>query len=280
MDKIIEYLRSNPNYVIALIVTFAVLIVACVLGFIIKKFNLLRFMDKWSKKKKPQADDSEKKADEQKDTDNGFGFEFDDPADLVAREREAEASASGETVESEETVASNEGDENTEPDPAQAKKSRFSEMVRNSLKDDLTDDYENEKKLTPAKQPEQKIEIVVLPEDTPIEEEEVFEGKWRILRDGNTYVAELHNDADELLIKSQNYSELSDARGAIDTLKKHIKGNNFSVVVNRNGKFQFKLFSTANRLICNGEPYDTRNACLEKIEEVKKIAFTAEIVRG
>ena len=131
-----------------------------------------------------------------------------------------------------------------------------------------------------AKQPEQKIEIVVLPEDTPIEEEEVFEGKWRILRDGNTYVAELHNDADELLIKSQNYSELLDARGAIDTLKKHIKGNNFSVVVNRNGKFQFKLFSTANRLICNGEPYDTRNACLEKIEEVKKIAFTAEIVRG
>ena len=100
------------------------------------------------------------------------------------------------------------------------------------------------------------------------------------MRCGTTYVAELHSEDGRLLLKSQNYSALNDARTAIDALKKHISGNNFSIVAGRDGKYCFKLLSTAGRLITNGEPCQTRNDCIQMIDEVKRIAFTAEIVRG
>ena len=97
---------------------------------------------------------------------------------------------------------------------------------------------------------------------------------------GVGFVAELYTDDEILLIKSQRYSAFSDAKQSIETLKKNIEGNNFTVAVNKNGEFYFKLFSPSGRLICCGEPCKTRDDCKLAIEAVKRIAFKAEVVRG
>jgi len=287
MEKIILYLKSNPDYVLALIITFVVLTLACILGYFIKKYNLLAFLDKWFKKgegSSTQPTQEEKKKNKKKQDDlPDFGFEFDSPEDLVAQERERELANA--------TSASNAGQEQTEngednelsngeqsPEDIQPKKSKFSQMIHNSLQNDFSEDYEQNKKYTPPVVPAKPAEVVI-PENTDKVEEQ-FEGKWRIMMVGSTYVAELHSEDDVLLLKSQNYSELGDAKNAIEILKKHITSNNFTIVANKNGKYFFKLFSSANRLVCNGEPCDTRNDCLARIDEVKRIAFKAEIVRG
>ena len=177
-----------------------------------------------------------------------------------------------------ESVTENNTLENDKDVEDQPKKSKFSEMIHNSLQNDFSDDYEQDIKYTPPVTPIKVAEPEIL-ENTDVANEQ-FEGKWRIMMVGNTYVAELHSESDKLLLKSQNYSELSDAKNAIDVLKKHIMSNNFTVVANKNGKYFFKLFSSANRFVCNGEPCETRNDCLACINEVKRIAFKAEIVRG
>jgi len=269
MDKIIEYLRANPNYVIALIVTFSVLLVACILGFLIKKFNLLRFMDNWFKKPTPEPEQA--KEDPAEPALNDAVPETED--DLPAEEESA-------PTEQPEYPVEPAAQEDVPEEPK--RNSRFSEMIKQSLENNAADEYEQEKRLTPKTvAPVVKSAPAPVAEPAPIEEEApAHEGKWRILPVGSTYVAHLYNDADTLLLKSQNYSAIGEAKKAIEMLKKNIEGNNFSIAVDKKGQFYFKLFSPSGRLICCGEPCSSGSDCKQIIEDVKRIAFTAETVRG
>lgn len=281
MDKIIQYMKDNPNYTLALIITAAVLILACVLGYFVQKYNLLKFTDKWFKRKgkdnepeKTENPPKDRQPAEPEQVSQSDDIVFEDPAvafaDLTVKE----------DVPTPETDT--EADEPIEEDEAvlPQKKSKLSEMLEKSMQQEVAEEYEEEKKRTtstvkPIATTEEKTEI------PPISQEnEDYEGKWRIMRAGNTFVAELYTDDEILLIKSQRYSAFSDAKQSIETLKKNIEGNNFTVAVNKNGEFYFKLFSPSGRLICCGEPCKTRDDCKLAIEAVKRIAFKAEVVRG
>lgn len=292
MKEMLQYLKDNPNYVIALAVTTALLILACVLGYFIKKYDWLKFTDKWFKKdKKAKPTQSNKTSEDEATPKSPYGGEiiFEDPAVAFA-----DKNPSKETPDSESRIECIPDDVDCPPcDDAptpveeqpqeatlpQQKKSRLSEMLENSFYDEITEEYEEGKRRTTTKQT-----IVIVEEKTeipPISQEiDEYEGKWRVIRSGSTFVAGLYTEDEKLLIKSEHYSAFSDAKQSIETLKKNIEGNNFSIAVNKKGGFYFKLFSPSGRLICCGEPCKTNDECKEAIEQTKRLAFTAEIVRG
>jgi len=51
----------------------------------------------------------------------------------------------------------------------------------------------------------------------------------------------------------------------------------FEWYTDKNGKFRFRLKAANGQIIATGEAYNTRDACLNGIESVKKNAPVAEI---
>ena len=281
MEKIKEYLSVNPQYVTALIITAAILVAACVLGYFIKKYDLLKFMDGWFKKKKKHTDEDGQEADDEP-------TEAEESADT--EEFTADDTDDGEIYGETETTYGDKAD--GEPEPAREKEEnedgearpqnsdRFSALIKQSLESEKTDAYEKDKHFVPRENAKkERVRTEKREEETQTPAEPDYEGKWRILRSGNTFVAQLHNDADVILLRSDHYSSVIGAKNAVENLKKNVKGNNFSIAVT-GGEFCFKLFSPSGRLICTGEPCATRAECKARIEEVKRIAFKAEVVRG
>lgn len=273
----LQYLRDNPNYVIALIVTAALLIAACVLGFFIKKYNLLRFLDR---KKDGSLEDRQINGNASEESPHMP--EATAPLEGLDKTQPEEDGQNGATDGEGGDKSSYSGESNqTEVEnlPAaedpQGGKSSFSELVRSY---DVYGEYDDEKRKAAA---QRRTAIVPAEEELkPIDENTYYiSGTWKIVRTGSTYAAELCDIDGVLMMRSQNYLAFADAVRAIDNLKNYVSGNNFKVDV-KNGKFYFKLLSPSGRLMCKGEPCDTNEECIRRIETVKHIASRAEIVKG
>ena len=315
MDKIKEYLAANPQYVTALIITAIVLIAACILGYFIKKYDLLRFMNGWFGKKNAEPDSSGAKNAAQEAENDTCGDSLSAQPHPATDENTTDANTTGENTAGENTeeeapsedffsdgngkngqddgeylhgqedfAEEAQSDETSRPQNSNL----FSALIKRSLKSEKTASYEEDKKISVPRETVKKRGKETLYEPTPTEKyeetgeqegtEKNFEGVWRIVRTGNTYVAQLHGKTDAILMRSEHYSTVSGAKKAVESLKKHVKENNFTIAV-KGGKFFFKLFSPSGRLICEGEPCATRSDCETSIKEVKRIAPTAGIIR-
>lgn len=319
MDKIIDYIKNNPQLMTAIIITLAVVAVASILGIIIKKYNWLRFLDKFAAKfksdktsqkksetkneQKPvenknvitkstnntdsQSNDNTEEtndtADEKANTEQSNDTEnADTPNDLTQTDERTETNETGDNLD--DTPFDNDEysfqTEQTDENASTQHKSEFSKMILASVASGISEEYEEEKNIHQNQQ-NQKPEKEETINDIPVEtDKKEYEGKWRILRYGAAYCAELHDNSDELLLKSDNYSAIPDVRKAIKALQKNIKANNFNVCVTKNGKFFFKLFSSSGRLIYKSRDFDTRQEVINTINAAKRIAFNAEVVRG
>ncbi|MBP5308373.1 MAG: hypothetical protein J6Z34_04475 [Clostridia bacterium] len=254
---------------------------ACILGYFIKKYDLLRFMDGWFKKK-PENLSSVETAE---DADGNDGNANENPLYGEENADGAPLETAGEALNtSDENHAADEKDETFSAAASDEKRiensDRFSQLIRHSLESEKTSGYEEDIKFSPPQEKTKKTEkppkpVAPAPEEIAAE----YEGKWRIVRSGNTFVAELYDDSDELLMRSDHYANYAGAKKAVEMLKKYVKGNSFTIAV-KDEKFLFKLFTPSGRLVCAGEPCETRNECQARIEKVKRVAFKAEIVRG
>jgi len=106
-----------------------------------------------------------------------------------------------------------------------------------------------------------------------------YSGKWVITTDSDGKMrALLKTDDEEELLSSENYSSLSGIKSGIDTLKKNIENDNYAVNLDKNGNFVFKIFTSANRVLCVSEGYSTRDICEKAFATVKRISGSAVIV--
>ena len=303
MDKIRTYLADNPQYVTALIITAALLVFFCILGYVIKKFDLLRFMDGWFKKK--PENNSDPNDSQAEDTESNSVK----PTEAEAEKTYGEyGAASGD----EEAKISSEDDRPFEfaPEEGALKKEDGTmhpasepapqpELTRGdgaspapgdeNPTENAADDVDIMAIYTMEKSRQKSAKPLRVEEIEKRSEREIqvrtgnmpqVNGQWRILRAGNTFAAKLFGSGETPLIESPHYSAYSGARKAVDNLKKNIEGNNFSIAVDRNGKYYFKLFSLSGRLISTGAPCKNRDECEKMISEIKRIAFDAEIIRG
>lgn len=104
-------------------------------------------------------------------------------------------------------------------------------------------------------------------------------GKWAIKHKGNNeYMAYLLASNGEVLLTSEVYTTIEGAKTGIETIKKNIALDNFEVVRDKAGRFFYKLKTTANRLLCVGEVYASRQSCNSAIESVKRFAPSAILI--
>jgi len=106
-----------------------------------------------------------------------------------------------------------------------------------------------------------------------------YAGKWVIVTDsdGRLY-AYLKASNGEKMLATESYTSLSGIKSGIDTLKKNIEKDNYAINLDKNGNFVFKIFTGANRLLCVGEGYSTREQCEKAFASVKRFSQTAIIV--
>lgn len=106
-----------------------------------------------------------------------------------------------------------------------------------------------------------------------------YSGKWVIVTEPDgRMTAYLKASNGEKMLATESYSSLSGIKSGIDTLKKNIENDNYAINLDKNGNFVFKIFSGANRLLCVGEGYSSREQCEKAFASVKRFSKTAVIV--
>lgn len=103
-------------------------------------------------------------------------------------------------------------------------------------------------------------------------------GKWviEIKREGE-YIAKLLASNGEVILNSETYSTAEGAKNGIATIIKGVENGNFIIYNTKGGEFYFKLKSLANKLLCAGEIYTTKDGCIAATESVKRFARDAVI---
>lgn len=96
-------------------------------------------------------------------------------------------------------------------------------------------------------------------------------GKWIIKEKGEgEFVAYLYANNKEIMLTSETYSSPDGAKKGITTIRKNAAiDENFTYYRDKNKNYFFKLKTSKNRLLCAGETYANKSACLKSIESVK-----------
>ena len=96
-------------------------------------------------------------------------------------------------------------------------------------------------------------------------------GKWIIKEKGEReFVAYLYANNKEIMLTSETYSSPDGAKKGIATIRKNAAiDENFTYYRDKNKNYFFKLKTSKNRLLCAGETYANKSACLKSIESVK-----------
>ncbi|MFA7075051.1 MAG: YegP family protein [Candidatus Izemoplasmatales bacterium] len=131
-----------------------------------------------------------------------------------------------------------------------------------------------------------QIDIIEkLPDDEVREELVEFEkieestlGKYEIYKDEKSYYIRLKANNSQVLFVSSGYSSKPSAKKGLETIKSAIEENRFSVSRDKQNRYQFNLYSSANQLILTGETYSQKSNCISAINSVRKFAPKAKII--
>lgn len=104
-------------------------------------------------------------------------------------------------------------------------------------------------------------------------------GKWQIVTEGRSYYANLIASTGEILLSSPSYTALSGVKSGIETIRQNIEKNNFAISVDASGKYFFKIYSSATRLLCVSDGFSSLELCKNAIKNAKKIAKTTIFIQ-
>lgn len=103
-------------------------------------------------------------------------------------------------------------------------------------------------------------------------------GKWVIVTTPDKKLcAHLETSEGETVLTTETYTSLSGLKSGIDTLKKNIQKDNYAINIDKNGDFVFKIFTSANRILCIGQGYFDRKQCEKAFAVIKSISEHATI---
>ncbi len=126
-------------------------------------------------------------------------------------------------------------------------------------------------KKTASKKPAQKIA-----QETKTTR--AYTGKWKIRQEEDRFYAELTASNGGLLLKTESYATMSNLKNGIETIKKNIESGNIAMSLDKYGHYRFKIFNSANRLVCISEDYSSKAKCESGIESVKRFSKSATII--
>ena len=104
-------------------------------------------------------------------------------------------------------------------------------------------------------------------------------GKYEVYPEAGEFKYRLKANNGEILIVSSGYSTRDGAKAGIETLKKNIEVGTYTVITEKNGFSQFRLFTpNGGRLIAAGEFYKNAAQAESAYQSVKRFSETAKIV--
>ena len=125
------------------------------------------------------------------------------------------------------------------------------------------------------------VEGVAYAEYTPavIDMKGGMRGKWRVEKteEGN-YTARLYANNGQLMLATEEVSQIKSAKNAIESVKKNAEVGNFIIDHDKFGRFYYKLRNAQKSVICIGEAYEKLDSCVSAIESVRRFALNAIIV--
>ena len=103
-------------------------------------------------------------------------------------------------------------------------------------------------------------------------------GKIYIVEVEDEYEFQLKASNGVLLCASASYKTKSSLTNAIGALKEAVRNGKFYVVKDKNGMFQFKLYTEGNRCIVVGEAYKTKAQAVSSANSVASFVPLADVV--
>lgn len=120
------------------------------------------------------------------------------------------------------------------------------------------------------------IKYVLPKKEEPVDTRSAYSGKWKIEKDGDTYMAKLFASNGELLLNSESYVSYASAKSAISTIVTNGVAGNFIIDSDKKGRYFFKLRSAQKTTLCIGETYAKLDSCQSAIESVRRFLKTAK----
>lgn len=108
--------------------------------------------------------------------------------------------------------------------------------------------------------------------------EENDKGKYELYHENGGYYLRLKANNAQVLFVSQGYSSKASAKSGLETIKKAIIDNRFTVGKDKQNRYQFNLYSSTYQLILTGETYPAKSNCISAINSVRKFAGKAKLV--
>jgi uncharacterized protein len=103
-------------------------------------------------------------------------------------------------------------------------------------------------------------------------------GKYEIGNYEGQWIAMLKASNGEVLFVTAGYASKSGLLNGLESIKKAVAAENFRVSKDKQGRFQFKLYSPINQLILVGETYGSKEACFSSVDSVRRFAQDAKLV--
>ena len=122
------------------------------------------------------------------------------------------------------------------------------------------------------------IKYVLPKKEEPVDARSAYSGKWKIEKDGDTYMAKLFASNGELLLNSESYVSYASAKSAIATIVTNGVAGNFIIDSDKKGRYFFKLRSAQKATLCIGETYAKLDSCQSAIESVRRFLKTAKLI--
>lgn len=122
------------------------------------------------------------------------------------------------------------------------------------------------------------IKYVLPKKEEPVDTRSAYSGKWKIEKDGDTYMAKLFASNGELLLNSESYVSYASAKSAISTIVTNGVAGNFIIDSDKKGRYFFKLRSVQKATLCIGETYAKLDSCQSAIESVRRFLKTAKLI--
>ncbi len=121
------------------------------------------------------------------------------------------------------------------------------------------------------------VKYVLPKKEEPVDARSAYSGKWKIEKDGDTYMAKLFASNGELLLNSESYVSYASAKSAISTIVTNGVAGNFIIDSDKKGRYFFKLRSAQKATLCIGETYAKLDSCQSAIESVRRFLKTAKL---
>ena len=122
------------------------------------------------------------------------------------------------------------------------------------------------------------IKYVLPKKEEPVDTRSAYSGKWKIEKDGDTYMAKLFASNGELLLNSESYVSYASAKSAISTIVTNGVAGNFIIDSDKKGRYFFKLRSAQKATLCIGETYAKLDSCQSAIASVRRFLKTAKLI--